>query len=70
MRPAVLGSSQLYDLIDETLVTYLRLFTRDFSNRLLLQKKSSKIRYEEFLAFLRFFPERFSSEVELFFVLS
>ena len=58
MRPAVLATSQLYDPVDETLVTYLRLFTRDFSNRLLLQIKTSKIRYEEFLAFLRFFSRK------------
>ena len=58
MQPAVLGTSQLYDPVDETLVTYLRLFTRDFSNRLHLQKKTSKIRYEEFLAFLRFFSRK------------
>ena len=60
MRPAVLGSTQLYDLIDETLVTVT------YSKRILLQKKTSKIRYEETLAFLRFFPEIFSSEVEFF----
>ena len=70
MQPAVLATSQLYDPVDETLVTYLRLFTRDFSNRLLLQIKTSKICYEEtgFSAF--YFRKSFSSEVELSLVVS
>ena len=59
MRPEVLGTSQFYDLIDETLVTSLNIITGGFSNRLLLQEKTFKIRYEETLAFLRFFSRKF-----------
>ena len=64
MRPAVLGTSRLYDLIKETLVTYLSFF--DVFRNVFFKKKTSKIRYEETPAFLRFFPENLSSEVEFF----
>ena len=57
MRPAVLGTSQLYYLFDETLVISLRLFTCGFSKRVLLKKTQ---------AFCVFFPESFSSEVDFF----
>ena len=66
MRTAVLGSSQLYDLIDETLVTSLRLFTLGFSKRIILQKNTSKIRYEETLAFLSFFQNIFRQKLNFF----
>ena len=65
MWPAAIETSQLYHPMDEKLITSLSLFIRGFSKPL-LQKKSSKTRSEEALAFLHLFPENLSSEVELF----
>ena len=62
MRPAVLGTSQLYYLIAETLVTSL-FFFNVFRN-VFFKTKTSKIRYEETPAFLRFFSRKISFEVE------
>ena len=57
MWPVAIETSQLYDPMDEKLITSLSLFIRGFSKPL-LQKKSSKTRYEEALAVLRFFSRK------------
>ena len=62
MRPDVLETSQLFYLIDETLVTFL-FFLYAFRN-VFFKTKTSKIRYEDIPAFLRFFFRKISFEVE------
>ena len=57
MWPVEIEPSQLYHPMDEKLISSLSLFIRGFSKPL-LQKKSSKTRYEEALAFLRFFSQK------------
>ena len=67
MRPAVTRTSQLYRLIDDTLVTSLRLFTRGFSKCVVLKKKRLlKFVMKKLWLFAFHFPESFSSEVDFF----
>ena len=57
MWPVAIETSQLFDPMDEKLITSLSLFIRAFSKPL-LQKKSSKTRSEEALTFLHFFFQK------------
>ena len=65
MRPAAMETSQLYHPFDEILVTSLNFFL-DVFRKVFSKKKTSKNRYEETLAFLRFFPNIFCQKLIFF----